>query len=415
MNAKGVLFLSLFLNAGLLVALVARLKPAPPPPAPPPQVKFVTNTVVREVVAEAAPVKAVKPLDWRVVESEDYKKYIANLRAIGCPEETIRDIIIADVNKLFEARKKELRKAAPEFKFWQTGRQMFAQIMNEDVIKQNQELAQEKRALLKELLGVEPEDKADPFNVTAMMDSMLGFLPASKQSAVMELEQKYGAKLMKAVGGGAPDAQDLKAMRDTMREKDAELAKLLTPQEYEDYQLRMSQTSMVMRMQLDGFEPSEKEFRDVFKLQKAFDDEFGLMGMGMGGSKEEREKRDAAKKELDNQLKATLGEQRFADYQREQDFAYKSIAKVVQREGLSRDEGIKAYQMKKVAEDSARKVRNDPNLTPEERQTALQAIRVETERSLQGVLGEKAFSSYRENQNASYWLRGLSPDPKPAP
>src|SRR5690349_3100498 len=41
---------------------------------------------------------------WQEVESDDYPTYIANLRNIGCPEQTIRDIIIADVNALY-ARK----------------------------------------------------------------------------------------------------------------------------------------------------------------------------------------------------------------------------------------------------------------------------------------------------------------------
>src|SRR2546426_2113445 len=33
---------------------------------------------------------------WRQLETEDYRAYIARLRAIGCPEQTIRDIVIAD-------------------------------------------------------------------------------------------------------------------------------------------------------------------------------------------------------------------------------------------------------------------------------------------------------------------------------
>jgi hypothetical protein len=37
-------------------------------------------------------------LSWRDIESEDYLAYIRNLRAIGCPEATVRDIIVADVN-----------------------------------------------------------------------------------------------------------------------------------------------------------------------------------------------------------------------------------------------------------------------------------------------------------------------------
>src|SRR6266498_4352074 len=44
---------------------------------------------------------------WREVESADYPTYIANLRDIGCPEQTIRDIIIADVNGLY-ARKRAM-------------------------------------------------------------------------------------------------------------------------------------------------------------------------------------------------------------------------------------------------------------------------------------------------------------------
>src|SRR2546427_564779 len=45
-----------------------------------------------------------QPFNWREVESADFRKYIANLRSIGCPEETIRDIIITDVNKLYAAK-----------------------------------------------------------------------------------------------------------------------------------------------------------------------------------------------------------------------------------------------------------------------------------------------------------------------
>ena len=34
------------------------------------------------------------------VAAADYREYIENFRNIDCPEETIRDIILADVNKL---------------------------------------------------------------------------------------------------------------------------------------------------------------------------------------------------------------------------------------------------------------------------------------------------------------------------
>ena len=39
-------------------------------------------------------------MTWESVEAADYREYIKNFRNIDCPEETIHDIILADVNKL---------------------------------------------------------------------------------------------------------------------------------------------------------------------------------------------------------------------------------------------------------------------------------------------------------------------------
>src|SRR5437868_1476460 len=38
---------------------------------------------------------------WQELESPDYLTYVGNLRSIGCPEPTIHDIIVADVNLLY--------------------------------------------------------------------------------------------------------------------------------------------------------------------------------------------------------------------------------------------------------------------------------------------------------------------------
>ncbi len=51
---------------------------------------FKTNVVVRR-----------QPFTWNEIESTNYQTFIVNLRGIGCPQKTIRDIIIADVNDLF--------------------------------------------------------------------------------------------------------------------------------------------------------------------------------------------------------------------------------------------------------------------------------------------------------------------------
>ena len=346
--------------------------------------------------------------DWRMVESADYKKYIANLRSIGCPEETIRDIIVADVNKLFESRRKELMAGGKKFEYWKAGNP-FAGMMDGDKMEKQQKLAKEKRDLLIELLGSAPEEKFDMFAGMNPFESMLDFLPTEKQNKVLEMYRDMQVKMMKKFKNGQPDGEDMKEVQKAQKEMEAELARMLTPEEYEGFQLRMSQTAMTMRMQLSGFDPSEEEFRKVFFEKKKFDDEFSMLTSGTE-DKEEREKRATAQKELNNKLKELLGEARYAEYERAQDWNYQNIAKIAERNNLGKDAAVKVYDMKKVVEAEAAKIRNDKSLTSEQRTAALKSIRVETENSIKGVLGDKGYKSYENN---AWWLKSISPDPKP--
>src|SRR6185295_9394269 len=57
-------------------------------------------------------------LQWAQLESEDYKTYIARLRAIGCPEQTLRDIIIADLDKLLAPEIVAAAGRRTDLKYW---------------------------------------------------------------------------------------------------------------------------------------------------------------------------------------------------------------------------------------------------------------------------------------------------------
>jgi hypothetical protein len=190
------------------------------------------------------------------------------------------------------------------------------------------------------------------------------------------------------------------------------LAAILSPEEMLDYNLRFSMTANMMRTQLAGFEPTEQEFLELFKKRKAYDDEYGIAGMGGLNLKgEEKQKQKAAEQELNQQLKAQLGDERYQDYKRAQDYSFQAMYNIADRENLGKDAAIKVYGMKKIAEDQARKVRQDQSLTKEQRTAALQGIRTETENSVRAVFGDKGYQSYQK-QPAAYWLNSISPEPK---
>ena len=76
---------------------------------PPAQPDEAPSAVEAAVPATAAPAKGdERSFNWSQVESSDYRTYIANLRGIGCPEQTIRDIITADVDSQYASRRETI-------------------------------------------------------------------------------------------------------------------------------------------------------------------------------------------------------------------------------------------------------------------------------------------------------------------
>lgn len=405
MNARLLLILSVCLNLALGSFLVykAQRKAAPAQAETPPQPDLSAREAAKP---DGKTVTVIVPeeteFDWRIVESEDYKNYIANLRAIGCPEETIRDIIIADVNKLFEARKKELTgSSTKKFEYWKTGT-FFTDMFNEDKLQKHRALAKEKQVLLKELLGVEVAEKPDIMGGMNPYETLLDFLPPERHAALMNLEQDFAAKMMKRMkdARGNPNF-----MRELQAEKDAELAKVLSPQEKEEYDLRMSQSAMVMRMTMSDFQPTEQEFRDIFQARKKFDDEFGVMGSGTSNKPEERERREAAQKELDSTVKSILGEDRFREYKYDQDWSRSSLRDVAKEHNIPKEQAFKVFEIKAAATEQVATLRRDQSLTAEQRKAALDAIQQETRNAVNGVLGSAAGEAYFTKGS---WLKNLN-------
>jgi hypothetical protein len=271
-------------------------------PAPVPE-KLVTNVVTATKLAE--------PFDWRTVESEDYKQYVANLRAVGCPEKTLRDIIMADITDLFRQRARS--STSNRFEYWKPG--MLGNAFDEKRVAHQQAQARERREILVSLLGESYSGKDDPAGgqILSPMEQMTGdFLNPEKQAAMKAVEVKYASRLLKAARDGGGD--DSEGMRAVMTEKDAETLTLLSSDEKFEYDLRLSQPAIMLRLNMGEFEPTEEEFRELFKTAKKFADKFGLGVITRLGNVRPQ---DGEANEMLDGFKAVLGEQRFQQFQKE--------------------------------------------------------------------------------------------------
>jgi len=110
---KTALRISILLNLVLVAAMSYEiLSRNPPSPGTQPAFEHLQAPVSAQSPQSNNPSVAQPVLnnrfDWSQVEAADYPTYVANLRAIRCPEQTVREIIRADVASLFDMKRREL-------------------------------------------------------------------------------------------------------------------------------------------------------------------------------------------------------------------------------------------------------------------------------------------------------------------
>ena len=354
--------------------------------------QVVTNTVVKQMT-------------WETVEASSYLDYIDNLRRIGCPEKTIRDIILADVNKLYKT-KRRAASGQKKFEFWKANA-MFGMGMDKDNVEPMRELNAERDELLKQLV-IESSFESEMSLILNPLQQSLGFLPEQKQVAVMKELQGIQSRIAELSEDGSADIEMVwKAQRET----EESIKGMLSEDEYTGYLLRRSNTAHQLRSQIAGFDPSEEEFRTVFKLKRAFDEEYGEIGINLDLLEEQLK----AQKTLNEQIRQSLGDERYADYERAQDYQFQQIHSSLKKADLGTGEAIQVYDMQKVAQDAALQLRGNQTLNEAERRERLRQIRNETESAIQQVVGTEGWEKFNRPSNTR-WLQSISPnEPKPVP
>ena len=404
---------SVLLNGVLLAAFLANRRAEPAQAAGP--------VVVQTNIARAKDQsRMLRPMTvelgtnafhWGSVESPDYREYIAKLREIGCPEETIRDIIIADVNKLFAGRVAGLYPSPKDFKFWRVENRA-VRLEERGREQKRRDLEREKRALLKELLGIDYDvEMARLSGRPDEDDYRLGFLSPEKQELLNALQAKY-RELERALGaeGGFRNPENRAKLTALRAQREAEMAQALGPQDFQEYQLRNSFTARNMRDTLTSFEPTEDEFRQIFDIKKLFDEQYGFT---RGGDQSMREQREAAQAKLDEQLRATLGEQRYHDYMLAQDDRYRNTYDWTQRNDLPRSTADALHDILKPTQDTFQQIANNNTLSAEEKAALWAKVKGEALAAMQPMLGDKMDPFLRERDNG--WLNRPPPGQNTSP
>jgi hypothetical protein len=403
MNARMLGTASVVLNVGMLVlaGVVFRTRPAPDfSPLPPNASDEPAASRPKEHRASAPP-PPVKAITWSDIESPDYKVYMARLRAIGCPEVTIREVIVARVNRNCAQKRGAIRRGGEEFVYWRPDRGYESQPDYYPKLRLERAAMQERHALLVDLLGVDPNEELRRESGTYdYLEWQYDFLAGDKRDRARDLQESYLDLQRELYPTNRSSPAVRRQLRELFQKRLAELATFLTPQELEEYNLRSSHAAEAVRHLLDGFEPTATEFKEIFYLRQKRDAALALLDPGDPDAVAAYQQ---ARAETDAEIKTLLGPERYARYRRAQDPAYKLLTHLAEARDLPPDTAERAYDIKELLESTSRRIATDSSLAPEDRNAALNKAHDEGQAALIKLMGEKNLRLYAAR--GGYWVR----------
>lgn len=380
------------------VAAATNLAPAVSPPSSNAAIAAAgsTNAIVdtNSPPALPAPVFVQKRVGWEQMEADErentaqYKAYLDSLRAVGCPEDKIHYIILADINEVFG--KKRLKEAvAHDLQWWRTE----PEISVASALQQKgRSLEEERRALIEKYLGTDAAEtekgEALLWSNVQLTGPVLGNLPPEVHNTVQEIcgrsiERHQGAFWARVNDGQALNQVEMAKLREQTR---VDLRKVLNGDAMEEFLLRYSHNAHQLRAELRGFEPTPDEFRKIFR---AIDPMEHQLQIEYGGpevlSGQQRERFNAQR---DNAIKEALGPARYQDYLLVKDPLYRQAQMVALQYGAPSKAIMPIYQMTKANETRRQRILGDAALTPQQKTDALNAVNQEQMRSVQQIVSD---------------------------
>jgi hypothetical protein len=347
-----------------------------------------TNSITSTNVRTAVIVRR-QFFSWRELESRDYPTYIKNLREIGCPEQTIRDIIIADVTAMLrEKHQEQSPRLKPNPKWWTNHRDAAADDVESRLMNA---MWTERSAILEQLLGADwavrnytPPQQTNTYQnvilATLEVNPVLQGLTAEKKQAIaailgLQLESPEGT------AGFAKAVADEKA-------RWAKVAEVLSIEQLEAAKLHFSSHADDLRGELDslpGFDTQPEEFRKIFRATEAIDEQ--LYALGERDDAEAQQRREKLLAERDAAIRATLVPARFEQFARLRDPAYLSALETLANGGNPATLGV-LYAINREATAEQERIENDATLSETQREIELKKLELEQLKATAQALGE---------------------------
>lgn len=356
-------------------------------PAPAPRAAIARESDVAAALRE-------NPDFVEAAKSGDPRRMREALVRAGFPDPYVRDMVTFHINNSVTPERLALLRLQAAKPYWKT-------TPSEETLalqKTLRELDARNSALAKDVF----DGKVPPHPLEAQnQQRRYRFLPADKIDAVIRIDHDYAE--LAAENRGAPTAESRERMQLLQREKRADLAQVLSPQELELYDLNVSPTAETMRRQLGLFQPTEQEFRGLFEVRREFDEKYsGMFGRPDPATLQQRASDLQA---MNNQARALLGEERYNEYQRAQDYGYRAATEIVTHFNLPPANAVETYTLQQTILQQAQQIQRNAAADRTAAATQIAALLDHANSQLTRLLGPDGADAYKKTGGT--WLRTL--------
>ena len=373
--------------------IVAVTAPSTDPVVPPPPLPLVVDeqTWSRLTHADGSPLDDVT--------------LVAVLRAEGFPADVLRTIFMQRLRQRDLAKEVALIESQPPFPYWQprvyTG-------LTDEAESGLQNLGYARQLALYELLGADAESSYN----RRRREREFGTLPYPKYlelqailSDYRPLEMKVRMNSIRAPGEG----EELQLLAS---EKRQDIEALLSPEELAAYDLRSSDESRRLQQELAEFQPSEEEYLAIHRLKSANQQDFQDPN-GVFLSAEDRSKLQADNAKVEAEIAAVLGPERFAEYKIKTHYAYPAAKALTDQLGLPPENAGAVVTIQHELPDQLKAIRENPNLTPEQRTAILTTLQDTTRDRVRAQLTPAGLEAYEKSWGS--WITRIVPPERPGP
>ncbi len=360
------------------VALVAwLLRPAPVPaaasvPRPRPSIEpSVASPAATAAGSVSDHTSAATSFSWTQVDSADPRQLMANLRAAGCSEQVVRDLVSAELNRTWRERARAIWRQ-PVTPYWQK----LTYAYSPDQLKQLQALSEEHAATYKEVMGVafNPWETMKMFSLQLRPTELeLLVYPADKREAALAALADAGLQAKEEEIGMNNANPSSEANLKFFQEKMKVLAGVLSPEELVEYRLRNSEYARTLRSELRYFNCTTQEFVMLLDARE--------VDGPMAFYPDWKDRRGF------EQVRKILGEDRAKEYEHATDRVYTSARSAVERAGLPVERAEQAWQIAENTRTAADAVAKNTSLSVDDRKRQLQTLRGQADSQLTELLG----------------------------